>query len=206
MAVLTFLGIELDLVAQCSRLPPAKMEVTRHLLSLAIQARKLTLRDLQRLIGHLNFACQVVVPGWAFLHHLCELTKGLKRLWHFQRITAQVRQDLVTCASFLGQFNGVSFWNEERLLEAKLQINSDAARGLGLGVYFRGHWCAEVWPERCVELDITRDITFLEFFPVVMALFLRGSELANSTVCFWCENIAIVHIIDKQMSRSPRVM
>lgn len=206
VSVLTFLGIELDSVAQCSRLPQAKVEVTRHLLHLAIGARKLTLRDLQRLIGHLNFACRVVAPGRAFLRRLCELTKGLRRPTHRARVTAQVRQDLVMWASFLDQFNGVSFWREDRLLEAELQVHSDAAGGLGFGVYFRGRWCASAWPDRWVELGLTRDITFLEFFPVVVALFLWGSELANSTVRFWCDNMAVVRIINKQTSRSTRVM
>lgn len=59
---LTFLGIELDTVAQCSRLPPDKLDTLRALLERALSARKLTLRDIQELVGHLNFACRLVAP------------------------------------------------------------------------------------------------------------------------------------------------
>ena len=44
--------------------------------------QKVTLRELQSLIGLLNFACLVVVPGTAFLRRLINLTIGVKRPHH----------------------------------------------------------------------------------------------------------------------------
>lgn len=64
---LTFLGIDLDLVAACSRLPKAKLHELAELLKCGLSASRLTLRELQVLLGHLNFVCRVVAPGRVFL-------------------------------------------------------------------------------------------------------------------------------------------
>lgn len=70
---LTFLGIELDSVRQLSRLTEEKVLMLVLLLHSVISCRKITLQQLQSVIGHLNFACWVVAPGRAFLRWLCDV-------------------------------------------------------------------------------------------------------------------------------------
>ena len=91
---LTFLGIELDSVHQTSRLPQGKLEDLKNRVAGLIDKKKVTLRELQEIVGHLNFACRVVAPGRAFLQRL---STAMKRLWqpfHRTRVTAAIREDL----------------------------------------------------------------------------------------------------------------
>ncbi|XP_053106618.1 uncharacterized protein LOC128325152 isoform X1 [Hemicordylus capensis] len=205
-SVLTFLGIELDTLGGCSRLPQAKLITLRALLASCSHARKVTLKQMQQLIGHLNFACRVVVPGRPFLRRLCDAIKGVRLGHHRVRVTAPMRADLQLWESFLDSYNGVSFWRESLLLEADLQVQSDAAGGFGFGVYFRGRWCAERWPAAWVASGVIRDLTFLEFFPIVVAIHLWADLFRDRAVRFWCDNQATVRVINRQTSRSPRVM
>lgn len=78
-------------------------------------------------------------------------------------MTADTKDDLHVWLTFLSDFNGVSFWQNELRLEAELQVHSDAAGSLDFGVYFRGHCCAEDWPSQWVEMGWTRDLTFWIF-------------------------------------------
>lgn len=71
---LTIYGIEVDSVSMKSCLPQDKLEHLRSVLAATSRRKKVTLRDLQSLIGLLNFACIVVVPGRAFLRRLIDLT------------------------------------------------------------------------------------------------------------------------------------
>lgn len=103
-------------------------------------------------------------------------------------------------------FNGVTFWREELRLEAELQVHSDAAGSLGLGIFFRSHWCSESWPEAWAEKGLTRDLLFLEFFPIVTAVWIWGEDMANHTIHFWCNNMAVVQVIISLSSKSERVM
>lgn len=107
---LTFLGVELDSKAQQSRLPQAKLDTAIDLLKATISATKITLYELQVLVGYLNFTCRVIAPGRAFLRHLCDAMAGVKRSTHRIRITAAMCADLGLWLTFLEHFNRVSFW------------------------------------------------------------------------------------------------
>ncbi|XP_054843036.1 uncharacterized protein LOC129334764 isoform X1 [Eublepharis macularius] len=204
--VLTFLGIELDTVQQSMRLPLNKVDDLRARLQEFKVKRKASLIELQQLVGHLNFACKAIAPGRAFLRRLCDAMAPLRAPHHRLRVTSGMRDDLDVWSEFVEGFNGVTLWREELLLEAELQVTSDASGSTGFGVYFRRHWCAEQWPPDWLASDLVRDLTFLEFFPILVAVHLWGDELANHSVHFWCDNQAVVHVVNSLTSRSPRVM
>ena len=58
--ILTFLGIEFETLAMELRLPNEKLVELKHTLELFVQSKKVTLRQLQSLMGLLNFACHRV--------------------------------------------------------------------------------------------------------------------------------------------------
>lgn len=140
-STLMFLGVELDSVQQCSRLPRDKLVKLRTLIMGILGSKKVTLKKLQVVTGHLNFACRVIAPGRAFIRRLCNAMKGLGLPSHHTRMSAAMRADLWVWLDFLEQYNGVSFWRDNRLLEADLQVQSHGAGGYGFGPYFRGKWC-----------------------------------------------------------------
>lgn len=63
---LIFLGIELDSVQQYPRLLADKLATLQLLLEKGLAAKKMALKELQVLVGHLNFACSMVAPGGPF--------------------------------------------------------------------------------------------------------------------------------------------
>ena len=65
--VLTFAGIELDSLTWEARLPQEKIDKCVQCIAGFLTRKKVTLKELQSLIGLLNFACSVVTPGRAFL-------------------------------------------------------------------------------------------------------------------------------------------
>ena len=62
------------------------------------------------------------------------------------------------------------------------------------------------WPKEWEEMDILKDITFLELFPVVVALCIWEEQLKNKRIIFNIDNQSVVHIINKKTSKSVRVM
>ena len=61
--ILTFAGIELDTIRCESRLPEDKLLKCQHLIAAFLRRKKATLKELQSLIGVLNFACSVVLDS-----------------------------------------------------------------------------------------------------------------------------------------------
>lgn len=74
------------------------------------------------------------------------------------------------------------------------------------GLFWEGKLCAEPWPNSWVGQGITKDLTFLEFPPIIAAVVLWVKHFKNSTVHFWCDFQVVVQVIYFQSSRSALVM
>lgn len=70
-------------------------------------------------MGHLNFTCRVVAPGRVFTRRLCDAMAGIRAPHHRLRVSVGMREDMATWLHFLRDFNGVSFWCTEQLVEAE---------------------------------------------------------------------------------------
>ena len=92
--VLEFMGIELDSIRMRARLPEDKLTCTRELLTSFTRRRSARLVELQSLIGTLQFACRVVVPGRTFLQRIINLTRGVPSRFHHIRLNKEFYKDL----------------------------------------------------------------------------------------------------------------
>ena len=102
---MTFACVELDTIRGESRLPEDKLLKCKHLITEFMRKKKATLRELQLLIGLLNFACSVVVPGRSFLRWLIiDLIIGLQRPSHYVRVSKEVKADLFICNQFFQEY------------------------------------------------------------------------------------------------------
>ena len=75
-------------------IPEEKLQKCRSLLTEFLSRRSVCIKELQSLIGLLNFTCLVVVPGRAFLRRLIDLTKGAGKPHYHIRISQGARLDL----------------------------------------------------------------------------------------------------------------
>ena len=105
---LTFLGIELDTITQIARLPGDKITKCTSMLQTFLSKRKVSLKNLQSLLGLLNFATSVV-PGRPFLRRLFDKTKGLRKPYFKTNLNKETKADIRTWLQFLKNYNGKSF-------------------------------------------------------------------------------------------------
>lgn len=207
--VLIFLGIEIDTVEMIMKLPIEKIHEIRLKITEVMKLKKATLKQLQSLLGLLNFACRVIAPGRAFCRRLTDATIGLTKPHHHTRVTAEMKADLQVWLTFLQSFNGISVITEGTWVNNDtLQLFTDSAGGEagGFGIFFAGKWAYAHWPSYWFAQGITRDMTFLELFPVQIALELWKQRFANSKILFYIDNMAVVQVINTTTSKSPRVM
>ena len=207
VTVLTFLGLELDSDEMVVRIPHDKIIEIKNKINAILNRKKCTLREMQSLIGSLNFACRAIAPGRPFCRRLIDSICGLTKPHHYLRVGSHIRLDLTMWLNFFENFNGVSvfhdrFWvsNEE------VQLFTDSSGCFGFGIYFCDQWSCAAWPKLWHETGLTTDITVLELFPIVVAIEIWGSELKNKKIKFFCDNMSVVHIINKMSSKSVVVM
>ena len=202
-SILIFAGIELDTVRMEARLPQDKIGKCHSIVSSFLTRKKVQLKELQSLIGLLNFACSVIVPGRTFLRRLIDLTKGVRSATHFIRLRNWVKGDLSLWKSFLDDFNGRSMFLNDKWHDSRtLNLYTDAAGSLGFGAIFGPYWCYGAWPEHWKGFNIT----ILEFSPIALSVLLWGDLMKNQRIIFFTDNAALVDIINKTTSRDPMIM
>ncbi|KAK6173121.1 hypothetical protein SNE40_016639 [Patella caerulea] len=190
---LTFLGLEIDSVDYCHRIPNEKIVKLITLLKSIMERKKVTLHDLQILTGSLNFVCRAVRPGRAFLRRMYDSMCGIKEKHHHIRINKSLREDMSMWLHFLENFNGVTLFPEkEWFCNATLDLYTDGAGGalLGCGAYFACQWVYYGWPDIWEKSSILADVTFLELILVVIALELWGPQFANKKILLHIDNFS----------------
>ncbi|KAM9319605.1 uncharacterized protein PAF06_003991 [Gastrophryne carolinensis] len=90
-----FLGIEIDTVEGVCRLPADKVQDLETGLEGILGLRKIRLKQLQSVLGKLNFACRVLPMGRVFMRRLSLATVGIKEPHHFIRLTAELKEDVL---------------------------------------------------------------------------------------------------------------
>ena len=99
--------------------------------------RKVTLLELQSLIGLLSFACCVVQPGRTFLRRLIDRTKGIQQPHFHIRLNKDSRLDIAAWLLFIEHFNGKTMLLKQIWISAnKLHLYTDVAGSLGFGAIF----------------------------------------------------------------------
>lgn len=73
-------------------------------------------------------------------------------------------------------------------------MHSDAAGAAAVGLYWRQLWFTALWPKAWHESGLTKGLTFLEFFLMLVAVVLWAQPFKNTSLRFWCDNKDVVHI------------
>ena len=129
---ITYLGIEMDSVAQVIHLPPPKFQELLLLLGDWSTKKKCTKRELLSLIGKLAFAAKVVRSGRLFLRCLIDLSTSVTKLHHHVTSNLEARKDICWWSDFLPTWNGISIIpDKDWSYQADLEISTDAASTFG---------------------------------------------------------------------------
>lgn len=148
-------------------LPDSKLCELRQLLSDTLLKRSITKRELQSLVGKLNFAARVVFGGRTFLRRIIDVTNTLSRPHHHVHINTSLRADLLWWASFLSVFNGKAFFVAST--PTALEEFSTDACPIGGGGFFQGDWFYTNWATDHPDLTDAH-INLKETFTVFLAL------------------------------------
>lgn len=206
---LIFLGLEMDSIFMLVQIPLHRIEELRDIITNILSRKKVSLREFQSIVGKLSFFSRAVRSSRAFLRRFYDVMVNITRAHHKLRITEAIKKDLCMWSSFLENYNGVSYippeiWSDSDILQ--LFTDSAGSPGLGCGCFFHGDWAFFQWPESWCKKEVLKDITFLEMVPVLLAIMLWGDRLKNSRVLLRIDNEALVVIINKQTTRSKRLM
>jgi len=207
--ILTFLGLQLDTIDMMIKIPPNKLYDLETKLSQMLIRKKTTLKELQSLVGSLNFCARAIPSFRAFNRRFYDAMSGISQPHHFIRITLALKEDIKVWLAFLHDFNGHCYFPDiQWMSNEKLQLFSDSAGGssLGCAAYFAPHWAYVSWPSSWKGTASLRDVSFLELVPIVLAFHIWGRFWENRKIVLNTDNHGLVYILNKKSSKSLRVM
>ncbi len=167
---------------------------------------RVTKRDLLVILGHMNFAMQVIKPGRSFVSYLLKLAHSTPNLRDHVVITNECRLDFQMWKHFLSSWNGISMFIQETIDSPDYLLYTDASGAIGYGGFFQNKWFADPWPVEVLNITSDMSIAWMELYPIVTAAVLWGQEWANKCINFHCDNMTTVHIINKGRSKSQFIM
>jgi len=169
--VMVFLGLEIDTNEMTIRVPSHKIEELTALLQDFLSRKKITLKQLQSLVGKLNFFSKAIRSSRAFLRRFYDAMLPLKKPHNFIRVAGEIKEDFRVWLDFLKHFNGVAYIPQHVWFSnEQLQLFTDSAGSvhLGAGCFFEGNWCFFPWPKEWAKTEVHKDLTFLEMVPVIL--------------------------------------
>ncbi|CAG2206565.1 unnamed protein product [Mytilus edulis] len=205
---LEYLGIILDSMHMIAKLPDEKLVRIKDILYSYLNRRSCTKREMLSLLGHLNYACKVIIPGRSFVSYLLTLAHSVKELYHHVTITKGCRDDMAMWFKFLSQWNGISFFISDNVINASdFHLFTDASSTIGYGGYFRKRWFQGSWPDDFIRPDEESfSMAYLELYPIVISAILWGHEWSTKRILFHCDNMSSVYIINKGRSKCNVIM
>ena len=215
-----FLGVLLNGIYHCLCIPEGKRLKAINQIKLMLSKKKATIKEIQQLTGILNFLQKAIVPGCAFTRRLySKLTtrdkKGRRlKQHHHMYLDKEFRDDCKVWLEFLDQEA-----DRQRVLcrpfldldmfstSEELNFYTDASGKISYGCYFMGNWtCGHVWTRELLMKDPS--IEFLELFALCAAILTweDHEKLVNSGIVIFCDNQAVVGMINNTSSSCPACM
>ena len=197
-----FLGYKIDTVSMQVSIPLEKITKYQQNILALLAANNSTLREIRSIIGKLLFFTNIIDRGKCFLRRIIDLTVGHSHPATPIPLDNTVKKDLKVWQVFLKEFNGIHIIRPiEFFAKRTFQIHTDSSKKAYAGVLESNFICGsfpEAWRIYSIQL--------LEIFPIFLMLNVFSHKLENSKVIFWCDNLSIVKVINKQSSKNPLIM
>ncbi|KAK3108908.1 hypothetical protein FSP39_018419 [Pinctada imbricata] len=206
---LVFLGIEIDTIEMMIRIPSEKVENLKVLIQTLLRKKSVKLKEMQSLVGSLNFFSKAVPNARAFNRRFYDATIGVTKPHHHIKLTNEIKDDMNMWLEFLEKFNGVRILHDQEWFGndvINLYTDSSGNQNLGCGGYCDGSWFYWQWPNDWEE-PVFKEMTFLELVPILLAVKVWGmTYLKNKKIIMHVDNQALVSVINRQSSKSKTVM
>ena len=196
-----FLGLELDSVAMTAELPKDKLTKYTQDVSLMLAQATTSKKDIQRIVGKLQFSTSVIPIGKPFLRRLID---SIKRHPGKAVITmsVQMKADLRVWLEFLTHYNGRTIIAQYDVCDSTdIRLFTDASNQ-GWAAAYGSQWIQGAWNRTWKQLNIA----VRELYPILAVVKLFGHLWKNQRILFRCDNQAIVAAINRQSVPDPTIM
>jgi hypothetical protein len=216
---ITVLGLLIDSVRMEIRLDPQRLRDMCALVAHWQSKTTYTRKQLESLIGLLQFACTAIRPGRIFLHRMLVLLRAMPRRTSGDKRTGKyaptvhgfsadsdMRRDLSWWQHHLATWNGTTLMYElQWTSSASLQLSTDACL-TGYGARYGNEWFHGQWTDedvRRAHREQRVSMPYLELLALLYAAATWGHLWARKQITFLCDCQPVVQALTQHSSNLP---
>ena len=207
--LLTSLGLLIDTINKLVCVPKEKVTRANDMIDHFLAHKKVTVHQVQKLCGFLNFLCRAVVPGRAFTTRLYALLRAKNKLkpHHHVRVKQENKDDLRVWKHFLDSpavfCRPFMDYNEAEATE--IFMYSDASGVIGFGALCQQDWMFSVWDRNFLRI-CDPSIQYLELFALTAGVLTWIRRFKNQRIRLFCDNDSVCKMLNKSSSRCKNCM
>ena len=198
--IMTFIGIQFDTNKLTMEVTPDRLSEIHQILVLWAAKKSASKRELQSLIGKLQYAAKCVKASRIFISRLLVQLGALRGQSHRFTISREFRKDLQWWERFMETFNGVSIIGELVWSVPDGEFATDACL-TGCGGVNRDSFFRAKFPQFILSKGL--HISALELMTVLVALRLWCAGYHGRRIRIWCDNSASVQVINAGRTKDP---
>lgn len=155
-------------------------------------------KELQSLLGKLNYVSQCVRPGRLFVSRLLNWLREISDI-DTVSIPEDFKLDLLWWKTFLPMYNGISMMLSDEWASADQLLAVDACL-TGCGGWMNGRFFHTSFPK--FILDQNLHINLCELLTIMVALKLWGSYFSSKKILINCDNLVSVRVLNTGATRN----
>jgi hypothetical protein len=195
-----FLGIEINSLDMTLRIDNDRLKEIHFELEIWLNKNTASLKEVQSLLGKLNFAAGCIRQGRLFLSRIIEFLKSFKNRSEKKIPSFEMIRDISWWRQFMDEFNGVSLIPELLWFSPDAILSTDACLSGG-GGYFKGKYFHFEFPASITES--LSGINQLELFVILVAIRTWKFEFGNINFNIFCDNETSVRNLNSGKSKIP---
>ena len=181
-------------------LTPERLVEIRRLVKFWLIKDSASLKQVQSLLGKLNFIAACVKPSRIFVSMLLIWLRSIYNSSEFLHpIPIYVKKDLIWWDRFLSLYNGISMVECEKWSEPDAIFPSDSSL-TGCGGIWNGCYFHAEFPESIIKQKF--HISVLEILSIIICLKLWGKNFKRQRIVVFCDCQNVCQIINSGKSRS----
>ena len=201
--VMTFIGILFNTEKMTMEVTPERLHEIKLLLQTWLDKETASLKEIQSLLGKLNFVAACVKPGRIFISRMLKWLKVLNKERQPREqvsIPEYVTKDIMWWQKFLPMYNGISLMLYEEWSQPDEICSSDACLQ-SCGGFCDGKYFHTLFPEAFYAAKY--NICILEMFAIIICLKLWGKSFKCKRIQMYCDNQAICQVVNSGKSKCP---
>ncbi len=196
---MVFLGIELDTVEQTLQITPGRMAEIRSILAVWENKLNASKREVQSLVGKLQFAGTCVRPGRIFISRMLNFLRTMPDVGRVE-VPEDFLKDARWWRIFIGRYNGISMMPLADWSPPDQTFACDACL-TGCGGWSGNQYFHSVFPETIALQEL--HINALELLTIVICIKVWGKLWKSKRILVYCDNDTSVQVLNSGKTRDP---